>query len=164
MKPLLAMSFAFVVGCENEVQPKTDAACADMPPAAICEHEDPSIVARCVSGICTPFDCDICPRLPCRSIACVDGTCRQTNAEDFSHCAAFPDPFASSGPLGWCSDGDCIGTVGCQSMPVCPSVECVHSICDEKKRCIGLSPLPGTGCTTSDDKPGFCFNYTCSAP
>jgi hypothetical protein len=162
MKRLPSILFALVVGCENEVR-TIDDSCADLPPNTICTHEDSSIVARCVLGVCTPYDCDICPRLPCNTLECRDEVCHQIPMPDSSACVAFQYPLADRGPVGKCLSGECVGSTGCEGLGKCPAVECVSTFCEDKL-CVGLSPLPGTGCTTSDDKPGFCFNYTCSAP
>lgn len=125
---------------------------------------DPGLVARCMAGECVPYDCHICPRLPCQTVACVEGQCRQTAMLDGASCVAFEEPLSESGLVGHCESGQCTGTVECASNHDCPSVECTRSSCDSSGQCIGYTTLPGTACEYAPNEWSWCFNYTCQTP
>lgn len=136
--------------------------CAGEREGASCEMaSDPGLVARCVNGACTPFGCDLCPRLPCQTIACDDGLCRQTAMDDGAQCTAFSDPLAPSGVVGRCEQGSCRGTVLCDGETSCPSVECVPTSCGSNGVCVGYAMPPGMACEYAPEQWGACFNFTC---
>lgn len=149
--------------CQNCIEDIPDVQCVNAKENDICiDALDMSIVARCVQGKCKPFGCDICPRLPCQNIACVDDRCHQYPIPDGSTCAKFSEPLATTGNVGFCIAGECQGNAQCGTNDDCPSVECVPTACSINGVCVGYATTPGTVCQMSTGGYGRCFNYTCN--
>ena len=142
----------------------SDSACEDVPENSICAIEsDTTIVARCKNGVCVPFDCSLCPRLPCQTTACFADVCHNFPMPDGSACAEFPTLTSYVGTVGTCSAGKCDGLISCSSNDECPMIECVPTGCVMAGVCHAYYTHPGTSCEMPDKHPGFCWNYTCQA-
>jgi hypothetical protein len=168
----LMVSCLLTSGCFFDVdvdrikhEPSPLSPCATLGDGAMCTfNNDPTIVARCENNECKPFGCDVCPRLPCKTIACVDDLCRQSAMSDGQSCVAFSDPLATVGDVGTCNAGACENIVPCGTDEDCPTVECTATTCSEWGTCIGYSVLPGEVCDYAPNQAGRCFNYTCQLP
>lgn len=142
----------------------SDLPCTDVPENSICAIEsDPTIVARCKNGECVPFDCSLCPRLPCQTTACVADVCHNFPMPDDSACAEFPELISQVGTVGTCVAGKCEGRISCTANTDCPFVECVPMGCGIARVCNAYYAPPGSPCEMPEGQPGFCWNYTCHA-